>query len=206
MHKVDIDQGSYEWHCLRQGKVTGTTLKSALGTAKVQETLTYKMISERMTEPQIDDINSSAVSRGNEMEPIARRVVSTATGIDFIETGMLVSEGIPGFGFSPDAIALDDSGKIIGGLEIKCPGSKKHVEYIMSGILPKEYADQVKAPFLLSDDIEFWYFASYDDRNYEIPLFLIKLTREDFAAIDSDREKLKNFIKSVNEKHATLTF
>jgi len=205
MQRVDIEQGSYEWHCMRQGLVTGTTLKSALGTPKVQETLTYKVISERMTEPQIEDINSAAVSRGNELEPIARRVVAIETGINFIETGMLVSDSILGFGFSPDAI-VEEGGKVIGGLEIKCPGSKKHIEYLMGGILPKEYADQVKAPFLMSDDIEFWYFASYDDRNYEKPLFLLRLTRSSFPDIEADREKLKKFISTANEKHANLTF
>ena len=60
MYKLDVEQGSYEWHKLRQGCVTGTTLKSALGTPKVQETLLNKLVAERMTEPQIDEINSKA--------------------------------------------------------------------------------------------------------------------------------------------------
>jgi hypothetical protein len=205
MRRIDIEQGSYEWHCERQGKVTGTTLKSALGSPKVQETLMYKMIAERMTEPQIDDLNSPSVTRGRDMEPLARKAISRLTGIEFIETGMLASEDIEGFALSPDAI-YEEGGKVIGGLEIKCPDSKKHIEYLIGNQLPKEYADQVKAPFLMSEDVQWWYFASFDDRNYELPVFLLKITRDDFKAIDADQEKLKTFINRVNEKHAELTF
>ena len=139
------------------------------------------------------------------MEPLARRAISRLTGIEFIETGMLASEDIEGFALSPDAI-YEEGGKVIGGLEIKCPDSKKHIEYLINNQLPKEYADQVKAPFLMSEDVQWWYFASFDDRNYELPVFLLKITRDNFKEIDADQEKLKTFINRVNEKHAELTF
>lgn len=205
MYKIDIEQGSYQWHCERQGKVTGTALKSALGTPKVQSTLMYKLIAERMTELQIDEINTTSIARGREIEPLARNAVIKKTGINFIETGMLVDGGLTGFAISPDAI-YEEGGEVIGGLEIKCPDSKKHIEYLINGDLPKEYIDQVKAPFLLSDQIEWWYFASFDDRNYEIPIFLLKITRDYFKEIPADRKKLKTFIKRVDDKHTELTF
>jgi hypothetical protein len=206
MRKIDVEQGSLEWHRLRQGKVTGTTLKSAIGSPKVQETLMYKIIAELMTEPQISDINSASVARGRELEPIARKAVEAKSGINFIETGMLISDDIEGFGMSPDGIFEDKDGKIIGGLEIKCPDSKTHIKYCIDGGLPKEYDDQVKAPFLMSDDIQWWYFASFDDRNYELPLFLIRISRDQWEGIERDREKLKAFISSVSVKHAQITF
>lgn len=205
MQIIEIDQGSYEWHCLRQGKVTGTTLKSALGTPKVQATLMYKLIADRMTEPQITDINSAAVERGNEMEPIARRASTEATGLEFAETGMLLADDVESFGLSPDAIYMD-GGAVVGGLEIKCPDSKKHVEYLINNAVPKEYIDQVKAPFILDDSVQWWYFASFDDRNYERPLFLKKVERKDFPTIDEDREKLRKFVAMVHHTHMGLTF
>jgi len=205
MRKINVEQGSYDWHCHRQGKVTGTTLKSALGSPKVQDTLMYKLIAERMTEPQIGDINSDAVTRGREFEPIARKAVIKKTGIEFTETGMLVSDDTEWFGISPDAI-YEEGGKVVGGLEIKCPDSKKHIEYLINNKLPKEYVEQVKAAFIMSDDIQWWYFASFDDRNYELPLFLLKVTREDFKEIHGDRKELKVFIDRVNEKHSEITF
>lgn len=205
LRKIEVEQGSLEWHLLRQGIVTGTTLKSAIGSAKVQETLMHKLIAEKMTEPQIDDINSASVVRGREVEPLARKAVIEETGIAFIETGMLVNDELPGFGVSPDAIYERD-GLIVGGLEIKCPDSKKHIEYLRGGCLPKEYAEQVMAPFILSDQIEFWYFASFDDRNYERPLFITKVERKHFKGIADARAKLAAFIESVNTEHEALTF
>jgi len=203
--KVDIEQGTHEWHVLRHGKLTGTTLKSALGSAKVQESLLYKLIADRMTEPQIYEINSQAVTRGQEIEPIARKAVIAHTGIEFTETGMLISDEIPSFGFSPDGI-FEENGKVVGGLEIKCPDSKKHVEYLINGGIPKEYIEQVKAPFLVSDDIEWWVFASFDDRNYERPLHIHKVGRSDFPTIEQDRKTVADFMAKVEAEHTNLTF
>ena len=205
MKIINVEQGSHDWHLLRQSKVTGTRLKSALGSPSVQATLLHELVAERMTEVQIDDFNSAAVDRGIAMEPIARRAVIAETGINFVETGMLLSDYIDGFGLSPDAVYFED-GVVVGGLEIKCPGSKKHVEYLCDNTLPKEYCHQVKAPFILDDSVQWWYFASFDDRNYERPLFITKATREDFADIDADRAKLCKFLESVNTAHLALTF
>jgi hypothetical protein len=202
---IDVEQGSYEWHCMRQGKVTGTSVKSALGTKKVQDTLMYKLISERMTEPQITEINTTAVVRGTEVEPLARKAVIKETGIEFIETGMLIHNTIEHFGLSPDAVFLEN-GLVVGGLEIKCPDSKKHIEYAIKGEVPKEYLDQVKAPFIMDDDIRWWVFASFDDRNYEMPLFIKVLHRRDFTTIDADRKKIVEFLETVDKTHSGLTF
>ena len=111
------------------------------------------------------------------------------------------------FAISPDAVSRNDKAKIIGGLETKSPDSKKHVEYLLKDEIPKEYFFQVIAPFVVSDDIEFWYFASYDDRNYSRPLFLKKVLRQDVEKqIQEARIKLKAFLDNVSEMHQGLIF
>ena len=205
MQVIEVEQGSYEWHCYRQGCVTGTALKSALGTPKVQDTLLAKLVSERMTEPQISDLNSPAVARGNEMEPIARSVAEEVLGLTFHETGMLQDVEFERFRISPDGICLAD-GKVVGGIEIKCPDSKKHVEYMIKDEVPTEYLPQVKAPFIMSPEVKFWHFVSYDDRNYERPLFVKTVLREDLDTLEADREKLKAFLDRVEQTHIDLTF
>ena len=62
----------------------------------------YKLIAERMTELQIDEINTTSIARGREIEPLARNAVIKKTGINFIETGMLVDGGLTGFAISPE--------------------------------------------------------------------------------------------------------
>ena len=205
MYKVDMEQKSLDWLKARHGNVTGTSLGSALGTPAVQKTLMYSLIADRMTEVQMNDLSTPAIDRGNELEPFAIKATEAETGILFTETGLLLDDNYPRFSISPDGIVEED-GVIIGGIETKCPNSKKHVEYIIKNEIPKEYLHQVKAPFVMSDDIKFWVFASFDDRNYERPLFVKTVTRDDFEDIDKCREKLLDFLAVTNDAHMDLTF
>ena len=218
MIELELEQGSLEWHQERAGRVTGTSLKSALGAKlsaktgwsigdkKQQQTLTYELIAERMTEVQIVELNTAAVERGRELEPFAIKAASKQTGEDYQDCGMLICEGMQDFGFSPDSVVKVD-GVIIGGLETKCPSSKKHIEYLINNEVPSEYYWQVLAPFICSDDVQWWDFASFDDRNYEKPLFVIRVNREEVADIvEKAKEELKTFLKSVCDKHEELVF
>ena len=205
MYKLDIEQKSFEWLKARAGNVTGTSLSSALGTPAVQKTLMYSLIADRMTEVQMSDLSTPAIDRGNELEPFAIRATQDETGIQFTETGLLLNDAYPRFSISPDGIVEED-GVIVGGIETKCPNSKKHVEYLIKDEIPKEYLHQVKAPFIMSDDVKYWVFASFDDRNYERPLFVKTVTRDDFDDIDECREKLLKFLDVVNDGHMDLTF
>ena len=206
MYKLDIEQKSFEWLKARAGNVTGTSLSSALGTPAVQKTLMYSLIADRMTEVQMSDLSTPAIDRGNELEPFAIRATEEETGIKFTDTGLLLNDKYPRFSISPGGIVEDENGIIIGGIETKCPNSKKHVEYLIKDEIPKEYLHQVKAPFVMSDDVKFWVFASFDDRNYERPLFVKTVTRDDFDDIDECRAKLLKFLDVVNEGHMDLTF
>ena len=205
MYKVDMEQKSLDWLRARHGNVTGTSLSSALGTPAVQKTLMYSLISERMTEVQICDLSTRAIDRGRGLEPFAIRATEDETGIQFTETGLLLNDAYPRFSISPDGIVEKD-GVIVGGIETKCPNSNKHIEYLIKDEIPKEYLHQVKAPFIMSDDVKYWVFASFDDRNYERPLFVKTVTRDDFNDINECRAKLLNFLDVVNEVHMDLTF
>lgn len=218
MIELELEQGSLEWHQERAGRVTGTSLKSALGAKlsiktgwslgdkKQQKTLTYELIAERMTEVQIVDLNTAAVERGRELEPFAIKEAGKLTGENYEECGMLICEDMQDFGFSPDSVVKAD-GVIIGGLETKCPSSKKHVEYLINNELPSEYYWQVLAPFICSDNVQWWDFASFDDRNYEKPLFVIRVTRGEVSEIiDEAKLELKSFLKFVCDKHEELVF
>lgn len=206
MYKLDVEQGSAEWHDNRHGNVTGTRLKSATGTPKVQQTLMYELVAERMTEPEIIELNTPAIQRGNEQEPFAIKAASEYRDIEFTTCGMLVCEEIEHFKVSPDAI-FEVDGVIIGGLETKCPASKTHVSYLLNDEVPKEYFPQVLAPFVCGDSVEWWDFASYDDRNYERELFITRVHRKDIEAeIEAARLKLTEFLAMVKSVHLGLTF
>jgi hypothetical protein len=204
MRELTFNQGDLEWHKARAGIVTGTSLKQAV--SKNFYPLMWELIAERMTEIEITDLNTPAVERGREMEPIALRRYIEASGLSFETTGMLLSDDIDHFGMSPDAVYRED-GVIVGGLEIKCPSSKKHVEYLLKNKVPAEYFHQVLSPFLISEDVLWWDFVSFDDRNYERPLFHIRTTREEVEEpIRETLAALIKFLAKVDQKHIDLTF
>ncbi len=204
MREIVAEQRTQEWFAARVGKVTGTTLERAINPKK-QVTFMYEMIAGMMTEPMGSDLNVPAVIRGREMEPYAIAQARKDLGIEFEPVGFCVSNLIPGFGLSPDNVLYHD-GKIIGGIEIKAPNTATHLRYIDADVVPKDYIWQVQAPFIASDDVEFWYFLSYDDRCYERQTFYKKVLREDVKDIEKTRETLIEFIGMVNKKHGELTF
>lgn len=220
MIELELEQGSLEWHIERAGRVTGTSLQSALGAKyskpkklwtlgdkKVQETLSYTLISERMTEVQIVELNTPAVERGRELEPFAIKAVSKLKNINFVECGMLISENTQEFGFSPDAVFKGSNDVIVGGLETKCPSSKKHIEYLIKNEIPSEYYWQVLSPFICSDKVLWWDFASYDDRNYECPLFYKRVNRSDVEDhVNKAKDILTEYLKEVRVTHENLVF
>jgi len=219
MHKLNVEQGSLEWHDERFGSVTGTRLQSAigakwdarkscwkLGDEKVQNTLMYELLSERMSQNEVVELNTSAVIRGKELEPFAIKAASNEREIEFTECGMLICDWVGNLKFSPDAIH-EVGGVIVGGLETKCPNGKKHVEYLLNDEVPREYFWQVIGPMILSDSVKWWDFASYDDRNYERGLFIIRTYRCDVEdLINESRKVLLKFLGKVDEVHMGLTF
>lgn len=223
MNILNVEQGSLDWHIERAGRVGGTSLESAIGARfdakkskwvidktasakKKQKTLCFELIAERMTEVQITELNNAAVERGRELEPLAILAASKKTGEDYQDCGMMISEITQELGVSPDSVVYDGE-VIVGGLETKCPSSKKHVEYIINNEVPKEYFWQVLAPFLCSDDIKWWDFASYDDRNYELPLFTIRTGRDEHVElINEAKDALVEFLTMVRETHESMVF
>ena len=220
MIELELEQGSIEWHHERAGRVTGTKLQSALGAkysapkdkwtlgdSKVQTTLMYELISERMTEVQIVELNTPAVERGRELEPFAIKAAAVKSGEEYQECGMLVSGYSQEFAFSPDSVVKDDGGVVVGGLETKCPSSKKHIEYLIKNRVPPEYYWQVLSAFICSDDVKWWDFASFDDRNYECPLFYLRVNREDVEEhVQQAREIITTYLLTVQQAHENLAF
>lgn len=205
MIEIVADQRSHEWHRARAGRVTGSTLERAINPKK-QDTFLYELVAAMMTETIIDDLNVPAVVRGRDMEPFAIARARDDLGMEFERVGFCVSLTVPGFGLSPDIVLLHEN-KIVGGVETKCPNTATHLKYMINDEVPKEHKYQVWAPFIASDDVEFWYFMSYDDRCYERPTFYKKVIRADIEDdIKKCRKTLTEFIGRVKEKHSSLTF
>jgi len=203
----NLEQGSLDWLRFKAGKVSGTSLKSAVGTPKVRDTLINRLIAERMTETVNDELNTEAVLRGKELEPIALKAIIKEVQVPFETIGMIAPDDLEDFAVSPDAICYNKLGVIEGGVEIKCPNSKKHVEYIRANEIPKEYRHQVLAPFLCDDSVNWWYFVSFDDRNYERPLFIKIICRNEIEEeLKAMRLGLGIFLAQLEHEYMEITF
>jgi len=193
-----IKQGTREWHELRWGKIGGTTSDQL---HVHSDTLLNQLVAERL-EPYTpeDSYVSNAMQRGLDLEPIAREELEKHTGEKFTVPGWCESVEVPLIGFSPDGII--QSGRV--GCEIKCPGAKKHVEYLRNpGQVPKEYLHQCVHMFAVCPELELVYFCSYRPECM-VPLFVAELYRRTEINLGtSKRPKMTTVEELADKKIAT---
>lgn len=166
----NIEQGTEEWHRKRWGRIGGTR---GNGLFVKSDTLAIEVLAEECEEYQDDDsFQNKDMQRGNELEPVARERLEEYTGLKFLEAGWIDSD-IDRVGISPDGITADETIQC----EIKCPARKKHTEYCLGGVVPKDHIHQCIHAFLVNSKLEKLYFCSFRPESLK-PLFVVCLTRE----------------------------
>ena len=189
-------QGSDEWLQARKGRATASQAKSILTpTGKLSKSATGYM--RRLArECVIDDPQAFQGNKytewGHEFESEARMMFTDHTGIHVQEYGLCVCKDNPILACSPDGL-ISANGEYIAGLEIKCPSVDTHVDYLMEGILPSEYAVQVHWSMMVTG-IRHWYFMSYFPG---LNPLILKVEYDDFT------EKLKEAAAQFCIEYAT---
>jgi len=110
------------------------------------------------------------------------------TGADAREVGFVIHDTLDYLAISPDALVYQN-GTPIGGVEIKCPSTKKHIEYIRQGKVPAQYKSQVMHYFIVIDSLQWVDFVSYDPR-IQKNMFIFRVNRND-RDIEMDIEQRK---------------
>jgi len=166
----DIEQGTLDWHKLRWGKIGGTR---GSGLFIKSDTLAIEITAEECESYQDDNsFISSDMQRGTELEPVARERLEEYSGVKFLQAGW-ISSTIHRVGISPDGISKDETVQC----EVKCPSKKKHTEYCLGGVVPKEHIHQCIHAFLVNDKLEKLFFCSFRPESIK-PMFVVELTRE----------------------------
>tara|TARA_R110002050_G_scaffold139411_1_gene263621 strand:- start:2663 stop:3286 length:624 start_codon:yes stop_codon:yes gene_type:complete len=202
----DLEQRTENWYKIRQGSIGGTRAKKVVSSTNTS--LMYELIAERGTDIIEDSFVSEAMQRGIDLEPIAIAEFSDFMELDVQHFGMVTNENFPNCHLSPDGLIMDQENPIKG-VEVKCPDSKKHIEYIITNRVPAEYKQQILHYFTIIETIETMHFVSYDPRYTARPLHIITVTREDWSnEIHEFKTKLLKFIEKVdkNEIIANDTF
>lgn len=176
-----MQQGSEEWFAARLGKVTASKVydvmaKTKSGYAASRKNYMMDLLCERLTGQKVETYSNTAMLRGTELEPAARATYELLTGEAVREVGFINHPAIAMFGASPDGLVGDD-----GLLEIKCPNTATHVEFIRTLKPDGKYLLQMQVQMMCTGRA--WTdFVSYDDR---LPVALQFAT----VRVDADKEK-----------------
>lgn len=199
----NCEQGSQEWLDARAGFVSasnaGILLTPTGKPSKGSKIDTYanKLIAERIIGKSTESgFQSDAMARGVELEEGARGWYEMATGLEVKEVGLIESGDLS---CSPDGLIFED-GKIVKGLEIKCPLASTHIGYLLKGVIPNIYIPQVQLSMLVCE-INEWDFLSYHP---DLEPLLITVNRDE-EWIDAFNEVLTPFIDRVNEGVNTIS-
>ena len=175
MKILELPQRSPEWFEARLGVITGSRAKNAF--AKNKLPFIDELIAERLTGVIPQGFTSEAMKHGILYEPEAIRVYEEVTKRVVDEIGFCVHDDYDYIAVSPDGLIKID-GKYKGAVEVKCPSSKKHVEYMRIDRIPSEYKRQVVHYFVVVEDLEWLDFVSYDPRLDQKKLHIHRVTRE----------------------------
>lgn len=177
------DQRSEAWHALRCGKLTGSGANALLavrkrgsGELQARADLRQRIVVERLTGVPANDIPylPKDMQHGVTCEPEAVGAYEAATGqlvcrVGFIEHDTLAT------GCSPDGYV----GDIEGVIEVKCPASRTHLEYLQAGVVPEDYVGQLVHAIWVTG-AQWAEFISYDPRFLDpsLHLFIRRVTRK----------------------------
>lgn len=200
----DLEQGSPEWLAARVGRVTASRIADVMAKGKggeAQTRLNYKwqLVAEVMTgQSQEDRFFSQAMAWGVEQEPFARAAYEIQTGGLVENVGLVAHPSIPRCAASPDGLVGLD-----GLLEIKCPKTPTHLEYMEKGAIPGHY--QLQMLWQMACTGRQWVdFATFDPRlPEELQLFVMRFPR-DQTRIDAIESEVQKFWNEIDEIIETL--
>jgi putative phage-type endonuclease len=193
-----IEQGSPEWFAARIGKVTASKLNDVMATLKsggeaaTRKNYRAQLIAERLTGTKMESFTNAAMQWGTDNEPIARAMYEIKTGNDVAQVGIIDHSFIPMTAASPDGLIGND-----GLIEIKCPNTATHIDYLLAGVAPADYHNQML--WQMECTGRAWCdFVSFDPRLPEdLQLFIVRFNRDD-ARLEEMRLGVEKFLSEVN--------
>ncbi|KAB0668967.1 YqaJ viral recombinase family protein [Oryzomonas sagensis] len=201
---MDIQQGTPEWFQMRLGKVTASKVADVMskgrGSAESAGVRNYRaqLVCERLTGAMEETYTNAAMQRGTELEPFARECYEFLKGVTVEQVAFIDHPTIPMAGASPDGLVGDD-----GLVEIKCPNTATHIDYLLGGEPPAQYIPQMT--WQLACTGRKWVdFVSYDPRlPEEMQLFVVRFRRDD-GEIQKMEAAVVAFNSSVDQMIADL--
>jgi putative phage-type endonuclease len=195
MHNMNT-QGSEAWFARRRGKVTASRVADVIATTKSgpsasRQNYLAQLVAERLTGTVEPSYTNGAMQWGVDNEPLARAAYEIKTDcmveqIDFVDHPTIEMSGA-----SPDGLVGQD-----GLIEIKCPNTATHIDYLLAGVVPTKYKPQMSWQIACTGR-KWCDFASYDPRMPDdLQLFVVRFN-PDFGEIVELEDKVIAFLKDV---------
>lgn len=198
-----FDQKSPEWFAARLGKVTASRVADVMaatksGPAASRKNYMMELLCQRLTSKAEEGFTSAAMQRGTDLEPIARSAYEVDMGVMVVETGLILHPSGIAFGASPDGLVGDD-----GLVEIKCPNTATHVEFLRTGKPDGKYLWQMAAQMECAGRA--WCdFVSFDDRLPEpLQYRRVRIERDD-KKIGEMMAGISSFLSELDELEAEM--
>lgn len=188
------EQRTEQWYTDRLGHATGSRASDILAGKDTMARRGYltQIVTERLTGRQQDGYINADMQRGIDIEPVARAAYQASREL-VDEVGFVRHPTIQWFGASPDGLVRDD-----GLIELKCPRSTTHLDYLQSGKPPAKYVPQMLAQ--LSCTGRKWVdFVSFDDRFPEHLQLYVARFQPTQEIIEQFEQKVIEFLKEAEQ-------
>lgn len=203
---IDAEQRSEMWLAARAGRATASKADKVLakiksGEAAGRRDYRCQLVVERLTgRPNEDGYINAEMQRGIDLEPAAIGEWEVNTGLIARRTGFLqMTDYMAGCSLDGDVNNFE------GVLEVKCPKSATHLEYLKAARLPPEYVPQCTHQMWVTG-AQWLDFVSYDDRLPEgLQYFCVRVYREEFKKdLESYELELMKFLAEVDAEVKSL--
>jgi putative phage-type endonuclease len=193
-----MDQRTEEWFEQRAGKVTASRVsdviaKTKSGYSASRANYLAQLVAERLTGKPAESYSNAAMEWGTVTEPYARAAYESKADVLVDEVGFVLHPSIEFSGASPDGLVGD-----VGLLEVKCPNTATHIDYLLGKVVPPKYKPQM-AWQLACTKREWCDFVSFDPRLPERhQLFVVRYIPED-GYIQELEAEVSKFLGEVQE-------
>jgi len=201
MKIIDAVQGTPEWLSARAGKVTASMISAVLMKPETAGFRDYQaqLVAEILTgKPQGSDYTNAAMQFGTETEPLARSAYEAETGFSVDEVGLCIHPNIERAGASPDGL-VGNSGLV----EIKCPKPATHLAYMIAGVVPSGYKNQMMWQMAVTGR-DWCDFVSFrPDLPEHLQLFIVRFKRDSEKILELETAVI-SFLSTVDAMLAKL--
>lgn len=204
MDPRELEQGSEAWLQYRLGKVSASRVADVMVRTKTgygagRKNYLSELLCQRLTGRAEDNFTNAAMLRGTEMEPVARSVYEMKNSVVAHEVGCFPHPEIDSFIASPDGLVGDD-----GLIEIKCPNTATHVDFLRTGKIDRRYVLQMLAQMACTG--RGWCdFVSFDDRLPEHLSYKCVRVVADTGSIGEMLTEVSSFVKELKELENELS-